>query len=84
MQYLDKLALFTAEQLMAMLLVDLKAIAEAEGSPVSECVLSVPVYYTEPERNAMLAAAQVGGMRGRGGWGGKGGGGSERGSPAPW
>ena len=71
-QYLDKLALFTAEQLMAMLLVDLKAIAEAEGSPVSECVLSVPVYYTEPERNAMLAAAQVGGMRVGGAGGGRG------------
>ena len=72
-QYLDKLALFTAEQLMAMLLVDLKDIAAAEGSPVSECVLAVPVYYTEPERNAMLAAAQVRRVGGRagvgGGWG---------------
>lgn len=56
---MDKSSLFTAEQLIAMLLVDLKLIAEAEGCPVTECVLSVPVYYTEPERHAMLAAAQV-------------------------
>jgi heat shock protein 4 len=58
--YLDKPHRFTPEQLMAMLLVDLKEIAETEGCPVTEAVLSVPVYYTEPERHAMLAAAQVG------------------------
>lgn len=56
---MGKLAQFTAEQLMTMLLVDLKEIAEGEGSPVTECVLAVPTYYTEPERHAMLAAAQV-------------------------
>ncbi|KAI3438271.1 hypothetical protein D9Q98_000706 [Chlorella vulgaris] len=61
-QYMDKSSLFTAEQLIAMLLVDLKLIAEAEGCPVTECVLSVPVYYTEPERHAMLAAAQIAGL----------------------
>lgn len=64
-QYLDKTHTFTAEQLMAMLLVDLKEVAEADGVAVSEAVLSVPTYYTEPERHAMLAAAQVG--RGAGG-----------------
>lgn len=64
-QYLDKPQTFTAEQLMAMLLVDLKEIAEADGVAVSEAVLSVPTYYTEPERHAMLAAAQVGGVAGR-------------------
>jgi hypothetical protein len=58
-QYQDKPAYYTAEQLMAMLLVDLKEIAAGEGSPVSECVLAVPAFYTEPERHAMLAAAQV-------------------------
>lgn len=58
-QYLDKQHTFTAEQLMAMLLVDLKEVAEADGVAVSEAVLSVPTYFTEPERHAMLAAAQV-------------------------
>ncbi|KAL4450109.1 hypothetical protein ABPG77_010778 [Micractinium sp. CCAP 211/92] len=61
-QYLDKPQTFTAEQLMAMLLVDLKEIAEADGVAVSEAVLSVPTYYTEPERHAMLAAAQLAGL----------------------
>ena len=64
-QYQDKPAYYTAEQLMAMLLVDLKEIAAGEGSPVSECVLAVPAFYTEPERHAMLAAAQVWAV---GGW----------------
>lgn len=45
---------------MAMLLVDLAEIGATDsGAPVTECVLSVPTYYTEPERHAMLAAAQV-------------------------
>ncbi|KAL4452428.1 hypothetical protein ABPG75_008090 [Micractinium tetrahymenae] len=61
-QYLDKPHTFTAEQLMAMLLVDLKEIAEADGVAVSEAVLSVPTYYTEPERHAVLAAAQLAGL----------------------
>ena len=80
-QYLGEKATFTPEQLAAMLIVDLKSIAEArsgslapyctqanhselivlqnDGSPVSDCVISVPVYFTEAERNAMLAAARI-------------------------
>jgi molecular chaperone DnaK (HSP70) len=51
---------FTPEQLMAMVIVDLKRIAETEGgAPVVDVALSVPVYYTEAERRAMLAAAQA-------------------------
>lgn len=53
---------------MAMLLVDLRELAAADGGgvPVTEAVLAVPTYYTEPERHAMLAAAQVrGGCAGR-------------------
>ena len=50
-----------------MLLVDLKNMAERErgGAPVAGCVLSVPGYYTQAERRAMLAAAQVGGYMAR-------------------
>jgi hypothetical protein len=56
-------ASFTPEQLMAMLLVDLKKIAEVEGGiPVSDCVLSVPAFYTEAERYAMLNAAFIAGL----------------------
>lgn len=56
-------ASFTPEQLMAMLLVDLKKIAEVEGGiPVTDCVLSVPAFYTEAERYAMLNAAFIAGL----------------------
>ncbi|KAK9830242.1 hypothetical protein WJX72_010520 [[Myrmecia] bisecta] len=58
-EYLGERTTFTPEQLVAMLIVDEKAIAEADGSPVTDCVISVPVYFTERERYAMLNAAQI-------------------------
>lgn len=62
-EYLDKPTQFTPEQIMAALLVDLRELAEKEqGSPVTEAVISVPVFYTEVERHAMLAAAQIAGL----------------------
>lgn len=61
--YLEKSAQFSPEQIMAAIFVDLREMAEKEqGGPVNEAVCSVPVFYTEPERHAMLAAAQVGGL----------------------
>ena len=60
--YLGERTAFSPEQLMAMLLVDMKAIAETDGSPVTDCVLSVPTFYTEAERYAMLNAAQIAGV----------------------
>lgn len=61
--YLDKRAQFLPEQLMAALLVDLREIAEKEQeAPVTDVVISVPVYYTEVERHAMLTAAHVAGF----------------------
>lgn len=62
-EYLGAPTRLSPEQIMAALLVDLKEIAEKENdSPVTDVVLSVPVYYTEAERYAMLAAAQIAGM----------------------
>jgi heat shock protein 4 len=54
---------FTPEQLVAMVLVDLKRVAEAAGGVAPgashDACLSVPSYYTEAERHAMLAACHV-------------------------
>jgi heat shock 70kDa protein 4 len=62
-EYLDKPAQLTVEQIMAAMLVDLKEIAEKEhNTPVSDTVISVPAFFTEPERYAMLAAAQIAGL----------------------
>ncbi|KAF8072352.1 HSP70-14 [Scenedesmus sp. PABB004] len=56
-------ASFTPEQLVAMVLTDLKKIAEAEaGIAVTDCALSVPTFYTQAERAAMLDAAGVAGL----------------------
>lgn len=54
-------AAFSCEQLMAMVLADLRAMAikGADGAEVAGCVLSVPAYFTQAERRAMLAAAEV-------------------------
>lgn len=60
--YCNEPASFTPEQVMAMLLVDLKKITEAEAGPVTDCVISVPTYFTEPERYAMLNAASIAGL----------------------
>ncbi|GFR48872.1 hypothetical protein Agub_g10723 [Astrephomene gubernaculifera] len=62
-RYCNEEATFTPEQVMAMVLVDLKRIAEAEGGiPVTDCAISVPTYFTEAERYAMLNAAQIAGV----------------------
>jgi hypothetical protein len=54
---------FTPEQLMAMVLVDLKKICEAEGGiAVVDCCISVPAFFTEQERYAVLAAASTAGL----------------------
>uniref|UniRef100_A0A0D9WTA4 Heat shock 70 kDa protein 16 n=1 Tax=Leersia perrieri TaxID=77586 RepID=A0A0D9WTA4_9ORYZ len=51
-------------QLLAMLLGYLRRLAEADlESPVSECVISVPCYLTQRQRQAYLDAAAVAGLR---------------------
>eukprot|EP00798_Chlamydomonas_sp_ICE-L_P016655 gene16655-22906_t len=58
--YGGETATFSPEQLMAIVLVDQKRIAESEaGISVTDCVISVPTYYQEPERLAMLSAAKI-------------------------
>lgn len=61
--YCNEKTTLTAEQCMAIILVDQKHIAETEaGISVTDCVISVPTYYKEPERYAMLAAAKIAGL----------------------
>lgn len=60
--YLGERTSFTPEQLMAMLMVDEKAIAETDGSPVTDCVIAIPAYFSAEERRAMLDASQIAGI----------------------
>lgn len=63
-QYLGERRKLTPEQVMASLLKDLKRIAEEDqGSAVTDCVLSVPAYYSEAERLAMLSSASLAGLK---------------------
>lgn len=63
-QYCNEPCSFTPEQVMAMILVDLKKIVEADGGiHVSDCVLAVPTYFNEDGRAAMLDAAAIAGLK---------------------
>ena len=62
--YLNEKRKFTPEQVVAILLKDLKRIAEEEqGSVVTDCVISVPVFFTEAQRYAMLSASNLAGLK---------------------
>lgn len=48
---------------MAMILGDIKLIGERDsGGPITDCVISVPVYFTDAERHAMLDASKIAGL----------------------
>lgn len=62
-QYMGEQKTFTPERLVAMVLSDLKTIAEADhGAKVTDAVVSVPVFFTDPQRRAMLDACQIAGL----------------------
>ncbi|KAF2204086.1 heat shock protein 70 [Delitschia confertaspora ATCC 74209] len=62
--YLGKKEQFTATQLVAMFLTKCKATASAELKlPVSDVVLSCPVWYTDAQRRALLDAAEIAGLK---------------------
>ena len=62
--FLNERRQFTPEQVMTCLLKDLKCIAEADqGSSITDCAVSVPVYFAEPERLAMLNSAALAGLK---------------------
>lgn len=62
--YCNEPCSFTPEQVMAMILVDLKHIVETDAHiTVSDCVLAVPTYFDEAGRHAMLNAATIAGLK---------------------
>ncbi|XP_067842079.1 heat shock protein 105 kDa-like [Heptranchias perlo] len=61
--YMDKEQHFSVEQITAMLLTKLKETAESNlKKPVSDCVISVPSFFTNAERSSVLDAAHIAGL----------------------
>uniref|UniRef100_A0A0N5AXQ3 Heat shock 70 kDa protein 4L n=1 Tax=Syphacia muris TaxID=451379 RepID=A0A0N5AXQ3_9BILA len=64
-QYRGETRVFTPEQVAAMLLVKLKEITQAgvkELARVTDCVVSVPFYFTDVQRQALLSAIKLAGL----------------------
>ncbi|XP_011497950.1 PREDICTED: heat shock 70 kDa protein 4 isoform X2 [Ceratosolen solmsi marchali] len=62
-RYLEEEHVFTSEQITAMLFTKLKDIAvTALQTAVNDCVISVPSYYSQAERQALLDAARIAGL----------------------
>lgn len=60
--YLNEENVFSPEQCLAMLLTKLKDVAStALQTPINDCVISVPSYYTNNERKALLDSATIAG-----------------------
>ncbi|XP_078078343.1 heat shock protein 105 kDa-like [Mustelus asterias] len=61
--YMDKEQHFSVEQITAMLLTKLKETAESNlRKSVSDCVISVPSFFTNAERGSVLNAAYIAGL----------------------
>lgn len=64
MKYLKEDKVFSPEQITAMLLTKLKETSEIGlECEIRDCVLSVPSFYTNVERKALLYAAKIAGLR---------------------
>ncbi len=62
-QYMGEEKAFRPEQLLAALLSELKAIGEKDqGAKIVDTVLSVPGFFTEQQRRAVLDAASIAGL----------------------
>ena len=62
--YLGEEHVFSPEQVTAMLLTQLKKTTEdAIGSKVTDVVVSVPSYFTDPQRRALLDAVETAGLK---------------------
>ncbi|CAL9080770.1 unnamed protein product [Musa textilis] len=62
--YLGEQRTFTPTQILAMVLSDLKRIAEKNlHAAVVDCCIGIPVYFTDVQRRAVLDAATIAGLR---------------------
>ncbi|CAG9535600.1 unnamed protein product [Cercopithifilaria johnstoni] len=63
-QYFDEERVLTPEQVVAIFLVKLKDIAEnsSQMKNVADCVISVPFYFVDAQRRALLTAIRVAGL----------------------
>jgi len=59
-EYLNEEVLFSVREIVAMLFTKVKDIAESDMEcKVTECVISVPYFFTEAQRRALLDAANI-------------------------
>jgi heat shock protein 4 len=64
LKYLKEDHKFTPVRILAMLFAHLKAIAENDlGTTVTDCVIGVPLYFTDLQRRAYLDAATIVGLK---------------------
>ncbi|KAI7734899.1 hypothetical protein M8C21_021702 [Ambrosia artemisiifolia] len=62
--YLNKLWCFTPAEILGMLFAHLKQIAEINlDSPIQDCVIGIPSYFTDLQRREYLDAASIAGLR---------------------
>ncbi|KAJ3694147.1 hypothetical protein LUZ60_009627 [Juncus effusus] len=63
-RYLNEEKVFTPIQILAMILSNLKSIAEKNlNAAVSDCCIGIPIYFTDLQRRAVLDAATIAGLR---------------------
>ncbi|XP_059821088.1 heat shock 70 kDa protein 4L-like isoform X1 [Hypanus sabinus] len=61
--YLNEERVFAVEQIMGTLLTKLKETSEnALKKPVTDCVISVPSFFSDVERRSMISAAKIAGL----------------------
>lgn len=61
--YMGEEHVYSATQLIAMYLSKIKTTAAAELSSVSDIVLSVPPWFTDPQRRSLMDAADIAGLK---------------------
>lgn len=64
LKYLDGIHMFTPVQIMSMLFAHLKTMTEKDlDATISDCVIGIPSYFTDLQRQAYLDAAKIAGLK---------------------